>query len=97
VCVCVCVCVCPFPGNGLQKETEILSALISHLQMQDRQCTYNVALRRVRAIIVALEKKISITYTECVFVALGKQHAIRNHHIVICGMSGSTILVNVMS
>ena len=91
------MCVCPFPDNDLQKETEMLSALISHLQMQDRQCTYNVALRRLRAIIDALENKISITYTECVFVALCMQHATRIRHIVICGMSGSTILVHVMS
>ena len=30
----------------------------------------NVTLRRVRATIVAVEKAISITYSECVFVAL---------------------------
>ena len=63
VCVCVraraCVCVCPFPGNGLQKITEMLSVLKSHLQIQDRKCTKNIALRRVHAIIDAVEKKIS--------------------------------------
>jgi len=30
-----------------------------------------------------------ISYSDCVFVALGIQHAQR--HIVICGLSGSTI------
>ena len=65
VCVRVCVCVCPFSDNYCQKVTEMLSALKSHLQVQDRRCTYNVALRRVRAIIDAVEKKISITYTVC--------------------------------
>ena len=32
---------------------------------------------------------ISITYTVCVFGALGIQRAVRMHHIVVCGMSGS--------
>jgi len=35
--------------------------------------------------------EINITYTECVFVALGIQHAIHMHHIAICGLPGSTV------
>jgi len=31
-------------------------------------------------------KAISITYSECVFVDLGTQHAIRMRYIVICGL-----------
>jgi len=35
------------------------------------QCTINITLRLVRSTIVAVEKAISIAYSECVFVALG--------------------------
>ena len=34
-------------------------------------------------------KSISITHSECAFVAFGIQHAIHKHHIIICGLSGS--------
>jgi hypothetical protein len=57
---------------------------------QDRQCTYNVTLRHVRATIVAVEKQYYL-FRLYVFVALDIQHAMRIRHIGICGLSGCTV------
>jgi len=42
-------------------------------------------------------KAISITYCECVFVALGIQDAMRMRYIVMCGVSASTICFHIIS
>ena len=42
-------------------------------------------------------KAISITYYECVFVALGIQHAVCMRHTVICALSSSTIFFHIIS
>jgi hypothetical protein len=57
---------------------------------------YNVTLRGVRANTVVVEKQ-SVTYSECVSVALGIQHAMLVRHIVICGLSGSTTFFHIIS
>ena len=59
---------------------------------RERSHSYNVTQRRVRATIVALEKTINVTYSECLFVALGIQHAMRMRYIVICDLTGYNIL-----
>ena len=66
---------------------------------QDRQCTYNVTVRRVRVTIVAVEKSVSVTYSERVFVALGIQYANAHalYYIVNCGLSGSKIFSHIIS
>jgi len=44
--------------------------------IQGRHCAYNIALRHVGVTIVAVEKQyLSITFSECVFVALVIQYA----------------------
>jgi hypothetical protein len=63
---------------------------------QDRQCTCNITLRCVHVTIVAEEGQ-SITYSECVFVVLGIEHAICIHHIVNCGQPGSTVFFHIVS
>jgi len=42
-------------------------------------------------------KSIIITYSECVFVTLGIQHAMRMRHIAICVLHRSTIFFHIIS
>jgi len=44
-----------------------------------------------------VEKQLSITYSQCVSVALVMQHAIRMRRIVICGLPRSTTLFQIYS
>jgi hypothetical protein len=48
---------------------------------------YNVTLRRVRVTIVAVEKAISITYSECMSIALVIQHAKRTRRIILLSVA----------
>ena len=57
---------------------------------QDRQCMYNVTLRRTRATIVAVGMQLVLHFVRVCFVALVNQHAMRMRHIVICGLPRST-------
>jgi len=70
----------------------VLSAVYSK---QDRKCTYNVTLRRVRINIVA-EKKNNKYYISCVSVVLVIQHAIRTRHLVICDLFSCTIFFHIV-
>jgi len=50
---------------------------------QDRQCTYNVTFKADSPNNYCRGKSISITYSECVFVALGILHAMRMRRIIL--------------
>jgi len=81
----------PLQTNCWLEEGVILSQC-----RQDRQCTYNVTLRRFLVPLVAVEKQwVSLKLN--VFVALGTQHAMRMCHIVNCGLTGSTIFFSTSS
>ena len=40
-------------------------------------------------------KAIHITHYECVFVVLGIQQAMHKHHMVICGLTSSTLFFHI--
>ena len=65
----------------------------AYFKKQDRQCTYNVTLRRPRETTAAVGKQY-VLHILSVFMALVTQHAkrIAPHYIVICSLSNSTVL-----
>jgi hypothetical protein len=62
---------------------------------QDRQCTYNITLRRGDANTVAVEKQ-QVLHILGVCVTLGIQHAMCMRHTVICGLPRSTIFFHII-
>jgi hypothetical protein len=42
-------------------------------------------------------KAMSITYSQCVFVALFIKHTMRKRHIVFCGLTGPTEFFHIIS
>jgi hypothetical protein len=67
------------------------------INKQDRQCTYNPNNETRICQHCYCAKAIYITYSECLFVALGIRHAMRLRRILICGLSGSTIFFHIIS
>jgi len=62
-----------------------------------RQCTYKCNVEERSRNHCCSGKEINITYSECVFVALGIQDAMGIRHIFICVLSGSTIFSYIIS
>jgi hypothetical protein len=46
---------------------------------------------------ILVEKALSITYSECMFVALGIQHAMCMCRIFLSGLSGFTVFFRIIS
>ena len=72
--------------------------MLSHYAVtkQDRQSTDNITMRHGRVTIVLVQKQ-CVTYSECVFVALGIQHGVSMRHIVICGLPRPKIIFSTLS
>ena len=64
---------------------------------KDRQCMYKHNNGVCLCYHCSSGKAISITYSECVSVALVIQHATYMHHIVTCGLSDATVLFHIIS
>jgi hypothetical protein len=57
----------------------------------------NVSNHNTVACTLLWEKPVTITYYECVFVALGIQQTMHMRHAVICGLSDSIIFFHIIS
>jgi len=66
-------------------------------QLQDRKCTYKCDIEARSRNHCCRRKIISITYSECVAVAIVIQIARHTRRIVICGLSGCTICFHIIS
>ena len=65
-------------------------------QNQDRQCTYNITLRRCRVTVLAVEKQ-QVLDTVRVYVVLRIQRGMRMRHNVIGGLPRSTVFFHILS
>jgi hypothetical protein len=71
-------------------------ATLETLNSEQDNVNNNVLLRGFRANVGVVEA-IIITCSECVFLTLGIQNAMRMRHIVICGLAGHSIFFHIMS
>jgi len=62
----------------------------------DRHCTYNVT-QELSFNHCCSGTAISVTHSDCVFVALGIHHAMCMCHNIICGLPGFTIFFHIFS
>jgi hypothetical protein len=65
--------------------------------LQVQQCMYNANTGARSHNHCCSGKRVNITYSECVFVALVIRHVMRMRHFVMCSLSGYTIFFFTLS
>jgi len=68
---------------------------ITYIRKQDRQCERK-RNTEARSSNCCRTKTLSITYSDCVFVALGIQHAMPVGYIVLCGLPRCTVFSHII-
>ena len=81
-------------GTALRRKADIYQPVWRSNMLEGRNINKAANVRNIEACShnhCCCGKLIEITYCECVFVALGIQHAVRVHRISMCDLSGCTI------
>jgi len=82
----------------LRSSSALASVLVRvHLKGADRSTFEVLKTRQAMCNHCCSGKAISITHSECVFVVLGIQHALRMRYIAICGLSGCAVFFHIIS
>jgi hypothetical protein len=68
-----------------------IKCLLNDRQSQGREGTYNAILKHVRVTTVAVEEEKSVTYSECVFVALVIHQGKRMRRIILSSMESPAL------
>jgi hypothetical protein len=72
-------------------------SVCNHRIIKDRLCAYKRYIEASSCNHCCRGIAISITYSECVYVALGNQQAMRMRHIAICDVLVTTIFFHIIS
>jgi hypothetical protein len=91
----MCICTTDLGSfhRGTQQYTAVITFFIKTRQAMHIQC--NTKTHSCNH--CCCGKAINITYSEFVFITFAIQHEIRMHHIVTCGLSGSTIFYHIIA
>jgi hypothetical protein len=83
--------------RGTYRGITVFSIVFVGYYIKDRQCTYDVTLKRVRGTILAFEKAIIFVYDECTSVAAVMQHARPMRRMVIGDLYGCKKLFHIIN